>query len=862
MQFFRHAAVKLSFLVTAMASLTGGAAGAFAQTAPQLLPVKSVLVAGGGAALSGGLCPVSGKTPTDTYGDGCLATEIILGTAAATPGSRYAIADADGNVFFSDYSNGLIRRVDATTHIVTAVAGGATTTPAVGAACGSLASTDALGDGCLGTAVKLLKPMGLAFASNGDLYFSEADFATSTTGGAHVRRIAATNGKIPTTGTISLVLGQASNAKGYAANPSTCTTTATTTCITPTTSYLYAPYSLSFDAAGNLYVMDEYKEAVLVYNPSSTAVTLQGISIPGGTIGKILGSSSSAGSDCPNAPATTNGCSYGTTTFNVQATATYIDNPYAAAPDAKGNVYFANEYYNYIGKVSSTGLLTDFAGIADSTGSAAARTTAGTTVIGSPFGVATDANSNVYFSDASLGAILRVDADTLSQYVIAGAGTVCATATDTYGDGCPATQTTFGLSGTTYASTTLPGPGVYGLTVDTYGNVYAGDTETNLVREISTGAQFGVLTSNATTNTLTIHFGVNDGPATSTPYVISTGSANFAVGTPGTCVTNSDNTKDCPVPVTATLPTTPQTFTGALTVTSAAGKSTVFPLSGIYVASPTTTTTLAVTGGDTCSTSSAYSSSTTLTITATVSAAGTATGTVQFYNNKVAFGSPVQLSSSNTATISQTFPAGSYSFTATYAGDTSFNTSTSVTALAFSTADTSFSVAADPNITAQSTVTAGQTALYGLVLSTTSYSGNISLVCSGLPAGASCVFSPAVVAATRCATSYNVSLGIITSPNPTTLSSLGGRRSWMMLVGAGLALLVGLRRRKLGAGFGTVAMLLAMLIATSGLTACSSKISDKSVPTTSGTYTVTVTAAGSPTVSLGTQTTTVTLTVK
>jgi hypothetical protein len=121
-----------------LVALAGFCSSGSAQTAPQLLPYTSKLIAGSGttAIASGATCPVSGFKSTDAFGDGCLATEIQL----VSP--RYAIADKNGNIFFSDYNNGLVRRVDAVSGVVTAVAGGATASPASGVTCGSNTSTD------------------------------------------------------------------------------------------------------------------------------------------------------------------------------------------------------------------------------------------------------------------------------------------------------------------------------------------------------------------------------------------------------------------------------------------------------------------------------------------------------------------------------------------------------------------------------------------------------------------------------------------------------------------------------------------------------------------------------------------------
>ncbi len=854
----------LSFTLAAVA-VACVALPATAQRAPELLPAQVTLIAGGGtvAYAAGATCP-SGLKSTDAAGDGCLASEVLLGTGAATPGPRYAVADSNGNVFFSDYANSLIRRVDAITGVITAVAGGASSNPNTGSACGTGISVDALGDGCLGTSVQLLKPMGLAFAPNGDLYFSESDFSTSsTTGGAHVRKIAATGGFITTTGTISLVLGQASNAKGYAANNSTtCTATVSTGCVTAANSYLFLPYQLSTDTAGNLYISEEYsKNAVLVYNPTTSFETISNVAVPAGTIAKIYGAygATSSVADCPNSPATTNGCSYGKSTFGVQASTTINDGVYGAAPDRLGNVYAAGEYYDFIGKIASTGVLTQFAGTQGTSAKNTTRATAGTNAIGSPFGIATDADSNVYFTDALNGVIFRVDADTSTQYVIAGgASSVCAGATDANGDGCAATSATFGSTGTSFASTALPGPGIYGVSVDAYGNLYTGDTVTNTVRKVGTGAQFGVIGSTQPTNILLVHFAPGDGPASSTPYVISAGMNNFALGTPGTCTVNSDGSTDCSLPLQAT-PTLPGAFSGTLKVTSKLGKTASFPLSGTYVLSRVTRVTLSFSPGITCAGSTTYSTSSTLSVKATITSSGNPTGTVQFYNKGIAIGSPVNVASDGTATLSQTFPLGSYVISATYSGDTNFNGSSTTTSVSFSTSAASFSFASAT--TPFSTVSQGGTALYSFTVPQVVYAGTITFSCSGLPAGASCAFSPAILKGSGCSTtSANapvVALNINTAAPP-TISHAGFSGRWLMLSGFLLAMFVGFGRRRMPTQFAQLTLALAFLLAASGLTACSTS-SIGAAPTPKGTSTITVTGAGSDG---SVQSTTVTLTVQ
>ena len=601
---------------------------------------------------------MSGFTSTDAYGDGCLATEIQL------VGPRYATVDSAGNVFFSDYTNGLIRRVDVSTGVVTAVAGGATASPAATAMCGTLISTDARGDGCLGTAVKLSKPVGLAFSPAGDLYFGDVGYA-------NVRKIAATGGLIPATasGIISNVAGSTSGAYGYAAN------NASGNIVAATGSYLDDPYDVAFDSAGNLYVSEEFKDAILVVNTNaSTTTTVAGVSIPPGTIAKVLGATSGS-STCPNSPASTNGCSYGLSTFNGPANSSEVDALYAAAPDAAGNVYFAGEYYNFIGKISSSDVLTQYAGIQNSGGAKLLRGAPGSFGIGGSFGIAADAIGNVYFTDAFNAVIWRVDTGGTTQYVVGGGGAVCGGATDSYGDGCPGLQATFGSSnskGFAVASS----PGIFGINVDANSNLYVGDSITNLIREVSSGTQFGNVGATSTaTQTVDIHFVAGDMPA-AVAYAITSGSKNFSIGT-ASCTINSDNTTDCLLPITAT-PSGLGAFTGTLGVNSKLSAA-IFALSGVGVATPVTRTSVALTAFGSCTGTSTFSTNTPLTFTAAIASTGSPTGSITFYANGVQIGSP-QTVANSVASLTYTFAtAGTYKVNATYNGDKYYQVSTSST---------------------------------------------------------------------------------------------------------------------------------------------------------------------------------------
>jgi hypothetical protein len=201
------------------------------------------------------------------------------------------------------------------------------------------------------------------------------------------------------------------------------------------------------------------------------------------------------------------------------------------------------------------------------------------------------------------------------------------------------------------------------------------------------------------------------------------------------------------------------------------------------------------------------------------------------------------------ATMPYTFTnTGSYSITATYTPASYFTASTSAATAITVTTPTFVSGTTSSQL---ATVAPGETALYSFVLGQTVYSGSISFACSGLPAGASCVFYPSTITATGCSATNTVALSIFTTGPTVALSSFGGsgRGLWgavSVLGGAGLALLIGLRRRRLPMRLGQLGMVLALLLASSGLVACNSNVSaPPATPISTTPYNITITATGS-----------------
>jgi hypothetical protein len=100
------------------------------------------------------------------------------------------------------------------------------------------------------------------------------------------------------------------------------------------------------------------------------------------------------------------------------------------------------------------------------------------------------------------------------------------------------------------------------------------------------------------------------------------------------------------------------------------------------------------------------------------------------------------------------------------------------------------------------TVTAGQTADYAMIISgaavppgPTAFNGVVSLSCSNLPQGASCVFSPATLALQPGTESVNINLAVSTTARPAASLHRLGTKAWYSLA-AVFALVLGASRRR------------------------------------------------------------------
>jgi hypothetical protein len=171
------------------------------------------------------------------------------------------------------------------------------------------------------------------------------------------------------------------------------------------------------------------------------------------------------------------------------------------------------------------------------------------------------------------------------------------------------------------------------------------------------------------------------------------------------------------------------------------------------------------------------------------------------------------------------------------------NTNTNLTANTTFTAG-GFSMSITPS---SQSVLAGQTAQYMVQLSPQGpFGANVSLTCSGVPAGTACNFSSNTVTFAGGTSSASAALNLTTTPQPVTAASAGTWRSpmyalWLVLPGMALLGLGGGKRfSSRWLGLFVLPMLLGLLLL---LPSCSS---GKTLPqvsgTPSGTYSMTVTA--------------------
>jgi sugar lactone lactonase YvrE len=371
---------------------------------------------------------IAGAGGSGFSGDGGAASSATFNLPVASA------IDASGNVYVADNFNYRVRRIDAATKVVATIAGGA------------------FGDGDFATSIQILSPAGIAVDSAGNVYISDS-------GDRRVRRVdAATHlvSTLTTGGSFSAFSGMAVDSSGNLfvidsggvvsmINPQTKVVTRVAGTGQPgfggdgglATAAMIAPSGstgIAVDAAGNLFIADSFNNRVRRVDAATKIIT-------------TIAGNGSDGFSGDNGP----------------ATAAMLSTPQGISVDRDGNVYIADTFNHRIRKVdAATRNITTIAGDG-SFGFAGDGTFANGSKLALPNGLFIDAAHNIYIADTANNRVRRIDGNTNIITTVAGNGKEAFS-----GDGALATN----------ASLAEP----MAVTVDASGKVYIADTNNNRVR--------------------------------------------------------------------------------------------------------------------------------------------------------------------------------------------------------------------------------------------------------------------------------------------------------------------------------------------------------------------------------------------
>jgi sugar lactone lactonase YvrE len=269
---------------------------------------------------------------------------------------------------------------------------------------------------------KLACPSGVALDTKGNLYVADH-------GNDRVRRIDA-NGVIHAYAGAGPIPPVGSNEGSYGGDGGP-----------PARARFKVPTSLAFDRAGNLYVADRDNGAVRLISKGGRITTLAGTGVRG-----YSGDGSAA-------------------------TKARLDQPQGFAFDRAGNLYVSDSANNRVRRIDTRGVITTVAGDGRHgySGDSGAATRAR---LSDPYGLAFDANGNLYVAEPDEGVVRRIDARGMIT-AVAGTGHL-------------------GLSGDGGQATRAKLDSPFGLAFDSAGNLYIADNGNGRIRRVD---RRGVITT-------------------------------------------------------------------------------------------------------------------------------------------------------------------------------------------------------------------------------------------------------------------------------------------------------------------------------------------------------------------------------
>jgi hypothetical protein len=675
------------------------------------------------------------------------------------------------------------------------------------------------GDGGPATSATLASPSAIAYDANGNLFL--ADSLNQV-----VRKVSAG-------GTITTVAG--TGVAGFGGDGASATQ-----------AYLDTPTGVAVDSSGNLYIADSHNHRIR--------------KIAGGIITTIAGTGTAGFSGDGGA-----------------ATSAQLSLPSSVTVDSAGNLYIADTNNQRIRKVTGA-TITTVAGDGEElyAGDGGAATAA---ALDSPTGVAVDSAGKIYIADRHNQRVRVVDASG-NITTLAGSGAV------TFAGG-------FSGDGANATAAMLSRPS--GVSVDGAGNVYIADTNNQRIRQIGNG------TIATVAGTGEQGFAGDGGLASVAILNVPKGVATDPVGNLIVADTSNDRVRGSNLPMLAFssqsvgIASTSQTvtlansgsaaitvsniaFTGAFTTAAGgscpevpillnAGASCTQNITYLPVASGVSKGSVVFSGAgvdpqsillsgtavqSTTSTTLVTSASPSfagqpVTFTATIAAPGIATGSVTFYDGNLSIGT--QSLASGSASIAITaLSVGTHSITAVYGGDPNFTGSSSSVLLQV-VQDFNVNIVSDPSNPGGSTnqtIVPGQTATFKFSVLPVAglFNYPITLSVTGLPPGASAVFTPSTISLSSTGSSFTM---VVTLANANAL--LGRKIPWGggdVLVAVLLMPFIGpVRRRARGVKTFVVCLIAAMsLTALTTLSGCGTGNGFSGQAQKSYTLTLTGTATG------------------
>src|SRR6266699_283960 len=299
------------------------------------------------------LTVVAGNGVSGFNGDG------IPAASASLNGPGQIAMDAAGNLFIPDNGNSRVRRVDATTGVISTVAGTGAT-----AFSGDGGPATAAGPA---TSASLIGPAGVAVDGAGNVFIAE--FV-----GCRIRRVDAQ------TGTISTVAGNGVPGFGGDGGPAT-------------SASLHDPHGVTVDDAGNLFIAAGYNYRIRRVDAST------------GLIGTIAGNGT-----------------YGFSGDGGPATSASLSIPWGAGLDTSGNLLIADTDTSHIRRVNlATGVIDTIGGNGWIGFSGDGGLSTGASLY-SPMGLAVDPAGNVLIAESGNSRVRRVNVTTGTIETVAGNG--------------------------------------------------------------------------------------------------------------------------------------------------------------------------------------------------------------------------------------------------------------------------------------------------------------------------------------------------------------------------------------------------------------------------------------------------------